>query len=263
MAESRQLLKLQQDFMHYVLGESSEIVPQIESTPALSAIGRLDIYATAYKLRLKEAITTDYEVLHTYLGDEQFDSVMETYIKHYPSHITNLRYYSIDMTALLKTQAPFNQHPVLAELATIESSFANSFDSKDQSIITLNELATIAAEAWATLQLNFQPSVQILPMAFNSFAIWRAISNDDAPPALETASENLNWVLWRRADLISHYRPLDVAEHVALNLALQGENFAVICEALLDFFSEEETPMKAVSYLQSWVTEEMLSSLDF
>lgn len=258
-----QLRQLQQDFMHYVLGESSEIVPQIESSLALSATGRLDLYATAYKLRLKEAISTDYEVLHTYLGDEQFDSVMEAYIRLYPSHITNLRYYSIEMTTLLKTQAPFNQHPVLAELATIESSFANSFDAKDQSIITLTELATLAAEAWATLQLSFQQSVQVLPMAFNSFAIWRAVSTDEPPPALETASEIAHWVLWRRADLISHYRPLDTAEHVALNLALQGENFAVICEALLDFFSEEETPMKAVSYLQSWINEEMLSGLDY
>jgi hypothetical protein len=257
------LRQLQQDFMHYVLGESSEIVPQIESTSALSATGRLDIYAIAYKLRLKEAISTDYEVLHTYLGDEQFDRVMESYITHYPSHITNLRYYSIEMVTLLKTQAPFNLHPVLAELATIESSFATSFDSKDQPIITLNELATLAPEAWATLQLNFQPSVQVLPMVFNSFAIWRAVSNDEAPPILETPSEGVHWVLWRRADLISHYRPLDAAEHVALNLALQGENFAVICEALLDFFSEEDTPMKAVSYLQSWITEEMLSSLAY
>jgi hypothetical protein len=72
-----QLRQLRQDFMHYVLGEQSEIVTQIESTPVLSVKDRLDIYATAYKLRLKDAISTDYETLHLYLGDEQFDNVME------------------------------------------------------------------------------------------------------------------------------------------------------------------------------------------
>ena len=55
-----QLRQLQQDFMHYVLGEQSEIVTQIESTPVLSAKDLLDIYATAYKLRLKGAISTNY-----------------------------------------------------------------------------------------------------------------------------------------------------------------------------------------------------------
>ena len=258
-----QLRQLQQDFMHYVLGEQSEIVTQIESTPVLSAKGRLDIYATAYKLRLKEAISTDYEVLHLYLGDEQFDNVMEDYIAHYPSRITNLRYYSINMTALLKTRSPFNQHPVLAELATIESSFANSFDSHDRTVVALDELAAMAPETWATLRLAFQSSVQILPLDFNSFEVWRALSKAQTPPTLEASSESLNWVLWRRADLISHYRPLDGAENAALSLALQGESFAVICEALLDFYSEEETPMKAVSYLQSWINEEMLSGLSY
>lgn len=77
-------------------------------------------------------------------------------------------------------------------------------------------------------------------MVFNSSAIWRAVFNDETPPVLDTSSEGVNWVLWRRADLISHYKPLDSAEYVALNLALQGENFAVICEALLDFLVKKK-----------------------
>lgn len=257
------LRKLQQDFMHYVLGQQSGIVEQIASTPVMSAKKRLDIYATAYKLRLKEAICTDYEVLHLYLGDEQFDNVMECYIARYPSHITNLRYYSVEMVTLLKTELPFKQHPVLAELATIESSFANSFDSPDQSVMTLDELARLAPAAWATLTLNFHASVQILSMGFNSFEIWRALSDKQSPPELTVVPELSYWVLWRRSTLISHYRALDAAENSALSLALQGESFAVICEALLAHFSEEDTPMKAVSYLQSWIDEEMLAELAY
>jgi len=32
---------------------------------------------------------------------------------------------------------------------------------------------------------------------------------------------------------------------------------------LLDFFSEEETPMKAIVFLQSWIAEEMLEGFDY
>lgn len=262
MAESKQLHDLQQNFMNYVLGESSDMVEKIESTPALSAKGRLDIYATAYKLRLKEAITTDYAKLHGYLGDEQFDSVMERYIDKYPSHITNLRYYSISMPILLREEQPFNQMPVLAELATIEAAFADSFDAEDHSFVTINNLAELAPEAWATLQLKFQKSVQVLTIEHNTFAIWQALSAEETPPEASKSEPVVSWVLWRKADLVSHYRTLDTAELSALELAMQGENFSTICERLLDFFSEEETPMKAVGYLQSWIQEEMLSELN-
>ena len=68
--------------------------------------------------------------------------------------------------------------------------------------------------------------------------------------------------MWRRADLVSHYRALDEAEYEALELAMQGEDFSAMCERLLDFFSEEETPMKAVGFLQSWIQDEMLSELN-
>jgi hypothetical protein len=260
MAELRDL---QQHFMQYVLGGSDAIVADIESTPSLSAVGRMDIYASAYKLRLKEAISTDYAILKCYLGYEQFDSVMETYIALYPSHITNLRYYSVNMATLLATKSPFDQLPVLAELATIEASFANSFDATDQVSVEMEDLAALVPEAWATLQLNFQTSVQVLSFPHNSFVIWKALSDGETPPNLERFPEARSWVVWRRADLISHYRPLDEPEMTALSLAMANESFAMICEALLDFFSEEETPMKAVSYLQSWIQEEMLAGLDY
>jgi putative DNA-binding protein len=261
MAESKQLHDLQQNFMNYVLGESSDMVEKIESTPALSAKGRLDIYATAYKLRLKEAITTDYAKLHSYLGDEQFDTVMERYIDKYPSHITNLRYYSISMPILLREEQPFNQMPVLAELATIEAAFADSFDAEDHSFVTINNLAALAPEAWAILQLKFQKSVQVLTIEHNSFAIWQALSAEETPPEANKSESVVSWILWRKADLVSHYRALGAAEFAALELAMQGESFSAICERLLDFFSEEETPMKAVGYLQSWIQEEMLAGL--
>jgi hypothetical protein len=67
------------------------------------------------------------------------------------------------------------------------------------------------------------------------------------------------WVLWRKSDLISHYRHLSDAEAAALMAAKQGATFADICEVLLDFFNEEETPVQAVTMLQSWLQEQMVA----
>ena len=88
------------------------------------------------------------------------------------------------------------------------------------------------------------------------------MSNDSTPPKSKK-TEIVAWVLWRRSDLISHYKILSEVEITILELAMKGETFSVMCEKLLDFFSEQETPMKAISYLQSWIQEEMLSGLKY
>jgi hypothetical protein len=257
-----ELHDLQHRFMDYLLQESVAIIDDIQSTSVLSAKDRLDIYASAYKLRLKEAITSDYGKVASYLGDDQFDQLMERYIEKHPSHTTNLRYFSINLPELVRDEAPFNSLAELYELACIERAFADSFDAKSIHFATLEELATIPEQAWETLQFKFQSSLQILWLEHNSFPIWKALAEDNVPPKLEKTTL-IAWVLWRRSDLISHYKVLSEAEVAALDLALKGESFAVICEKLLDFFSEEETPIKAIGFLQSWLAEEMLESFNW
>jgi len=256
-----ELRDLQQSFLHYILRQPSDMVQHIESTPVMSATERLDIYAIAYNLRLKEAITTDYDKLHGYLGDEQFEQLMDSYIEKYPSHTTNLRYFSINMSELLQEQVPFNQFPVLSELARIECSFANSFDAENTELITINDLAAIDPELWADMKFEFQKSVELLSINTNSFAIWKALANEETPPEVEHLATPANWIIWRRADLVSHYRPISQEEAHTMQLAMQGKNFAELCEALLEFYSEEQTPLKAITFLQSWIQDEQLSAL--
>ena len=257
-----ELHELQQCFMNYLLDESGSMINEIESTPMRSAKGRLDIYAKAYVLRLKEAITTDYGKLALYLGDERFDKLMERYINKYPSHTTNLRYFSVNLPELIRDETEYSHIAEIYELARIEQAFSNSFDAKDLQFATIDTLASLPEDAWGNLTFEFQKSVQVLWLEHNSFPIWKALSADEIPPKAEK-SQAVAWVLWRRSDLVSYYRTLSAEEVLILSLALQGETFAVMCEKLLDFYSEEETPIKAIGLLQLWISEEMLAGFDY
>lgn len=256
------LQKIQHRFMDYLLDKSTEMIDSIESTPMRSAKGRLDIYAIAYRLRLKEAISTDYDKLALYLGGERFDKLMDNYIDKFPSRTTNLRYFSASLPELIRDSAEYAHIAELYDLACIERAFADSFDAKDLQFATMDTLAMLPKEAWGTLSFKFQKSVQILWLAHNSFPIWKALAEQEIPPKAEKIS-SMAWILWRRSDLISHYRMLATAEIAILALAMQGETFAVMCETLLDFYNEEETPMKAIGYVQSWIAEEMLTGFDY
>jgi len=253
------LRKLQHEFLGYLLDDSThEIVERIESTPRRSAEQRMQFYGNAYRLRLKEALGIDYERMHAYLGDELFDSLMEQYIDAYPSHHPSLRYFGQHMVELVENLAPYKQWPEVAEIARIELAFADSFDAADAHCVRLNELAELPAAAWAELKLCFHSAVQLLPQRYNSFQIWRALSNDETPP--EKTVDDSTWLIWRQ-DLVSRYRALDSAELAALSLALSGGSFADICELLLEYFSEAETPQRAVAYLQHWINDQLVTAL--
>jgi len=254
------LHSLQQDFLEHLLDESQgKIVGAIASNRQCSAQQRMGLYANAYVLRLKEALTTDYERLHTYLGDEQFDHLMTLYIRQYPSHQTSLRYYGQHMVRLLEQQPPYRGFPELAELALIEQVFANSFDAANRAAFTLEELQALAPEDWAGLTLYFQDAVQLVSLRYNSFQIWRALSNEETPPA--TVADESTWLVWRR-DLVSRYRGLEEAELAALNAAMSGASFAEICSCLLAYYGENETPIRAVGYLKTWIQDQMLQKLE-
>ena len=254
------LRKLQHEFLGYLLDDSAVgIVERIESTPRRSAEQRMSFYGNAYSLRLKEALTTDYERLHSYLGDELFETLMQHYIESYPSHHPSLRYFGQHMVELVEQQEPFKQLPEVAEITRIELAFGNSFDAADCQCVSLQQLAQLDPEKWADLTLRFHDAVQLLPQQYNSFQIWKALNNKETPPQ-KTADET-TWLIWRQ-DLVSNYRALDNAELAALTIAMSAGSFADLCEGLLEHFSEQETPQQAVAYLQRWINDQMVCELN-
>ncbi len=253
------LLEVQNEFLGYLMDDSvGAVVERIESTESCPAQWRMAIYRNAYRMRLREALATDFERLHAYLGDEYFEDLSDRYIDEYPSHYTSLRHFGSHMVKAVTTMEPFNQWPEVAEIARIELAFGTSFDSADDKPISLEALAAVEATVWPDLGFKFHPSVQLLSLQYNSFQIWQALSNDETPPS--KLAQQCDWIIWRQ-DLVSRYRSLDEAERMALELAIKGRNYATICECLLSFFDEQETPLKALGYLQQWMHDGMVTGL--
>ena len=220
----------------------------------------MTFYANAYRMRLQEALSTDYERLHGYLGDDLFATLMQQYIDSYPSHHPSLRYFGQHLVELVETAEPFKQYPEIAEITRIEQAFANSFDAADSDSVSLEQLAQLQPEVWATLTLRFHAAMQLLPQQHNSFQIWKALSNEEIPP--EKAFDESTWLIWRQ-ELVSRYRALENAEYAALKVAMSAGSFADVCAALMEHFNEQETPQRALGYLQQWINDQMVCELYF
>jgi len=264
------LRELQQSFFKVLLQQPSDVLDQIESDGAHSAGERLSIYSNGYQLRFKEALVTDFEHLHGYLGDQQFDALMSAYIAAHPSDSASLRHFSRHMSQFLSVTEPYQAMAVLAEIAAIEQAFADSFDAEDRPYATVEDLAAIAPDLWPGMRFSCQASLQRLRFQNNAFAIWAALDHidkaedsdqDSTVPVAHQQEQHEHWIIWRNKELISHYRSLSLAEYEVLCMAEQGRSFEDICEALLTYFSEQETPLKAVTFIQSWLNEGLLAGL--
>lgn len=251
---------LQDQFQRYVLTGEDTILPAIVDGPRLDAKGRLDVYAIGYRLRLIEILDADYPALHALAGDDLFEQLARAYIAAHPSVFPNARWFGIHLPGFLASDAAFASQPVLAEMAKFEWSMSLAFDSADDPVLAVAELAGLPAAAWATLGFRLHGSLQRAELAWNVPAFWRAVTREEDPPIPVQSPESAAWIVWRR-ELTTYFRSLGTDEAAALDSIAAGGNFAGMCELLCDWHQPEEVPALAMMLLKRWIDEGLIGSL--
>ncbi len=255
------LHRLQRDLQAHILGEPSPIGAAIVNAPPLPTDQRLHIYRNAYQVRLIEALDDIYPILHQILGDEVFSSLGEAFVASTPSTHRSIRWYGRELPEFLAGQAPYADQPILAEISHFEWALAEVFDADDAVVVDRSALAAVAPDAWAGLSFQFHPSLRRLILAWNSPAVWQAVSHEEEPPQPAPAMEPTPWLLWRQ-NLQNSYRPLDEDEAAALEVAMSGGTFGAVCEALADYCPEEEIPLRAATLVATWADRGMLCAVE-
>jgi hypothetical protein len=251
MSTESSLRDLQRDMQKFLLGETSGVTAAIVDAPPLPARDRLAIYRNAYQVRLIDALHETYPVLHSLLGDEVWVELGEAFVAEYPSSFRSIRWYGREMAEFLAEHEPFSGESVLAEVALLEWTLSEVFDSQDAEPLQRAALSTVDPSEWAFLKLEFHPSLRRLAFHWNTAAVWKAMSLDETPPRPERASDAVPWLLWRK-ELQNYFRSMSAVEAVALDAALRGCNFGEICESLGDLLPPEEIPAAAASLLGAW-----------
>jgi hypothetical protein len=247
----QQLRQLQRDLQHHLLGEPSAIADGIVDAPPLPASARLDIYRNAYRVRLIEALDDTYPILHALLGDEVFSALGEEFVAAQPSVHRSIRWYGRELPDFLGRCPPYAEQPILAEIALLEWTLAEVFDAPDAEPQSRAAFSAVDASAWSELRFEFHPSLRRLHLQWNTAAVWQAMSREETPPDPLRAEHAVPWLLWRQ-NLQNYFHSMAADEAVALDSALRGDSFGEICEALAEWLTEDEIPLRAASLLGTW-----------
>jgi hypothetical protein len=251
------LRQLQDDFQAFLLRPDARMDRQVTGTARVGARERLDVYANAYRLRLLEALDTDFPGLHTLVGDEEFDRLGRAYIDAFPSQHFSLRWYGHRLAEFLRTHSAYAPHEVLAEMAAFEWSVSLAFDAANSPTVTFDDLATLPPHAWPGMRFQPHASVQRLDLRWNVPAIWKAVRAEEEPEAPAQQDYPQGWVIWRQ-DIDTYFRSVSVDEAWAIDGLLAGQSFAELCEGLCEWIDPAHAAAHAAGMLKRWVQDGMI-----
>jgi hypothetical protein len=233
----------------------------VEGRGQLGAAERIDIYAQMYYARLLEVLRGDFPRVATILGCEQFDAVARAYLAQYPSTNPSLRYLARFLPAFLKGRPETEEFPFLCDLAQLEWLRVAVFDAPDTEPLRIEDLQTVAPDAWPTLTLHTVPAFQLLRSEWPVHEIWKAAEEETSSPEC-FRQEKTTVRIWREGFTVYH-TPMDTVEQTALDCIRAGEPFGTVCAALESLLSAEEVASSIGSLLLRWVEDGLLARSDF
>jgi hypothetical protein len=251
---------MQSCFQTHVLQGDDAMLAQVSEDARPSAAARLAIYANAYRLRLLEALTTDFPALHTLTGDAMFERIGRVYIDAHPSTHFSIRYFGRHLSSFLAETAPYGESPMLSEMAALEWSLALAFDAADDPVLNETTLAALPAAAWPGMRLRFHASMQRHGFRWNVPELWSAIDQNGEPEAPSAYPRPREWIIWRR-ELQTYFRPLDDTEAWALDRLHAGADFATLCSELCERVEPSQVGLLAAGYLKAWVQAGLIAEI--
>lgn len=255
------LLNLQTEFQdHLIRPERTAILQHIAGTAQADAETRLGIYAEAYRLRLIEALDTDFPVLHALLGDDEFERMARAYIDAHPSRHFSIRWFGQHLSDFLRATPPYREHPAVGEMAAFEWTMTLAFDAADDPLLALDAMAAVPPASWPDLRFTAHASLHRLDLSWNVPAVWKAHAAGEDVHAPEKNPHPIAWVLWRQ-DLTTYFRSLEVDEAWALDALIAGQPFADLCQGLCEWIDAQHVAAHAAGLLKNWIGDGMIAAV--
>ena len=153
------LLTLLEDFHSAILtGDAAPAIASIKRNPRLAPDEQLAIYIDGYRIRLTQAIRSDYPALLALLGNQVFDSMALAYIENHPPMGFNLDRYPYGFAAFVRDH---HGDGFAADLATLEGAIAEVFVMPESDPLDPSMLAALAPEAFGDLVLQSQQALRV------------------------------------------------------------------------------------------------------
>jgi hypothetical protein len=120
----------------------------------LSPAERVGVYQGMYIMRMVESLQADYPAVAHFLGDHQFEHVVEDYAAAHPSSSYSFNHFGAHFPVFVRTSPRIRRKAFVYDLARLELGITEVFDAPESPRLAPDEVAKVADEAWASARLK-------------------------------------------------------------------------------------------------------------
>lgn len=252
------LAAIQDAFQERLLNGSDTILAYLGGGARL-----LKAYDYAYAARLAEVMAKDFEYVHTLLGDDGFDEAARAYIAAHPSAFRSIRWVGHAFADWLRTTSPWDEAPMLADMAAFEWALGLAFDAPDAARLDTATLAAVPPAQWAGLRFDVHPALSLLDITWGVVDFRQALEegrDPGGPP--EALSTPQTWAVWREPETLTvRYRALGAHEAVVARALAAGLPFSALGDAAAQAGDAEDAAVRVAAYLRHWIDAGWIAGL--
>ena len=226
---------------------------------SLTASERVGVYQGMYLMRMEEALATDYPVIKHFLGDEDFDELIQDYVGRYPSESYTLNRLGDHLPQFLADRPDWSRDGFLADLARLELAMTEVFDEEETPVLSGEDLESVPAETWEEACLRPIAALRLLELDHAVVPHLTAFHRQRPCP---NPMKRPSWVAVYRRDYSVLRLELSAPEYALLSVLVDGTPLG---EALADAVAGKDSARKQARvyrWFRNWIREGLFSTID-
>ena len=228
---------------------------------SLRPVERIGIYHGMYRLRMVDALGTDYPALRHFLGEETFRDLVRAYVGAHPSRSYTLNRLGDHLPGFIRRWG--GRVPARAfchDLARLELAVSDVFDGEETASLTDADVRTVPPEAWERAILRPVAAFQRLTLGTNAAAYLETVREDrhEHPRPRRQRS----WVaVYRRRFAVYHLSLSRAADELLGDLTAGTPLGKALARAIRVRRPPREQDL--FRWFRDWVSEGLFRSVEF
>lgn len=232
-------------------GADSDSSPDtwIRAKEKFAAAEQLAVYVNAYRFRLFDVTAEDFPALKHFLGDDDFNRLINDFVNSVQSSHFNIGRYAASLPDFLKVQGAGGDFAV--ELAALENTICQIADRQETTPLEPKHLEGMTAEKLMVSVLYPRKALQLFAFNYPVNAYFRAVMDEQSP--LPPAPEKTHLAVFRHDDIVWRM-DLEEAEYALLGALFAGKTIGEALGAI-----DESAAVNISEYFARWMRNGLLA----
>lgn len=234
----------------------SLILPSKTLTP----VERLEVYRGMYFFRMRDALAADYEAVQHFLGEDEFDKLVENYIEVFPSRSYTLNRLSDHLPDYIETAPGIAHRGFVLDLARLELAIAQVFEAAESPTLTAETIQAIAPDAWEFARLKPIEAARLGAYRYPVNAYLQAVLDNRPRPKARRGDE---WILVYRQNNSTWRSELTKPAYELLSALMAGTPLGEAIETTCTRFAKRGLDQQVFKWFNQWVAKGIFQSVEF